>query len=231
MLKPNHSLYLRVVSACVLMPVVLFLIIYGGTAFLLLMGVGLGIALKEWVRMSANFGGIHMAFGIGYILLCFASFVYLHQHYADGAGFALCLMLCVWASDSGAYFAGKAIGGPKLAPAISPNKTWAGLVGGVISSGAMHVIYAYYIGPALSRWTGQDLYILEDTPVVLLAMLGGSITLSGQAGDLIESYEKRKAGVKDSGTLIPGHGGLLDRIDALMLASPVFLLTLKILEL
>lgn len=233
MLKPSHSLYLRAASAIILMPVVLFCVIYGGKPFLFMAGIALGLCIKEWVIISrkSNSGPIYMALGIGYLLLCITSFVYLRQHYPGGAGLALCLMLCIWASDSGAYFAGKAIGGPKMAPSISPNKTWAGLVGGAVCSGAAFVLYALYVGPVFSGWTGVDLDILGNTSILILGLIGASITLSGQAGDLLESHEKRRAGVKDSGNLIPGHGGLLDRIDALLLSSPVFLLTLKAFDL
>jgi phosphatidate cytidylyltransferase len=134
----------------------------------------------------------------------------------------------VWASDIGAYFAGKAIGGPKLAPEISPKKTWAGFFGGLVSSAVFLILYTLYIGPAFTRWTGYDLVVLDHVPLAVVAVIGASITLSGQAGDLLESYQKRKANMKDSGSLIPGHGGMLDRIDSLMLASPFFLLTLKV---
>jgi len=126
--------------------------------------------------------------------------------------------MSIWASDSGAYFAGRAIGGPKMAPSISPNKTWAGLIGGLVSSTIVLVVYALWFGPWVSQF-GIDLTIPHGATVAQLAALGAFLTISGQAGDLLESYYKRKAGVKDSGTLIPGHGGLLDRIDGLLIAA------------
>ena len=116
-------------------------------------------------------------------------------------------------------------------PAISPNKTWAGLIGGVISSAALFVVYSLYVGPWLSGVTGTDMAIAENLSVVAILVLGASVTISGQAGDLLISWEKRKVGVKDTGNLIPGHGGLLDRIDSLLLAAPVFLISLKVLGL
>lgn len=113
-------------------------------------------------------------------------------------------MALVWACDSGAFFAGRFIGGPKLAPAISPNKTWAGFVGGLIAA----ALFAF----ALVAWAGLPLALALATPV--LAVLA-------QLGDLYESNLKRRAGVKDSGNLLPGHGGLMDRLDGLVAVAPV----------
>ena len=122
----------------------------------------------------------------------------------EGVVFTLWTLALVWACDIGAYFAGRAIGGPKLAPAISPNKTWAGLIGGVATASVfgavMHVEY------------GLPWRLTLATPV--LAVLA-------QVGDLFESWLKRRAGVKDSGTILPGHGGLLDRLDGLVPVAPV----------
>jgi len=119
------------------------------------------------------------------------------------------LMLVTWSSDIFAYFAGRAIGGPKLAPTISPNKTWAGLIGGMGG--------AAVIGAAAA-------YAFDLGPVFLLA--GAPMGLIAQLGDLYESKVKRRAGVKDSGTLLPGHGGVLDRLDGLL---PVIVATLALL--
>lgn len=112
-------------------------------------------------------------------------------------------MALVWACDIGAYFAGRTLGGPKLMPRVSPNKTWAGLVGGILGAGLFALV--------LTRW-GLDWRLALATP--LLAVLA-------QAGDLYESWLKRRAGVKDSGNLLPGHGGVLDRLDGLVPVAPV----------
>ncbi|MFA5592138.1 MAG: phosphatidate cytidylyltransferase [Micavibrio sp.] len=225
----KNTLVLRFLSAMLLAPLALFCMIYGGVPFLVMAGLALGIGFSEWVRMARR--GPHPFLygfaGVTYILSCFWAFVYLRMVQGDGAGLALALMLCIWASDSGAYFAGKLIGGPKMAPKISPNKTWAGLIGGIAASAAALAVFSLYVGPWLSGVLARDMAILESLSLPLVALLGASITLSGQAGDLLISMEKRKTGVKDTGNLIPGHGGLLDRIDSLLLASPVFLLSLK----
>ncbi len=122
------------------------------------------------------------------------------------------LMLVTWATDIFAYFAGRSIGGPKLAPRISPNKTWAGLVGGMAGAAVVGALAAWLFG------------ISAELPGFL--WLGGAMGLLAQLGDLYESRVKRRLGVKDSGTLLPGHGGVLDRLDGLL---PVILATLFVL--
>ena len=118
------------------------------------------------------------------------------------------VFVVTWATDIFAYFAGRAIGGPKLAPRISPNKTWAGLIGGMIGAGALAWL--------LATWFEMEWFFL---------WMGAPMGLVAQIGDLYESWEKRRAGVKDSGSLLPGHGGVLDRVDGLL---PVALLTLAV---
>ncbi len=128
----------------------------------------------------------------------------LIRHEPDGIRNALWALSLVWATDIGAYFAGRSIGGPKLAPTISPNKTWAGLIGGII--------VATIVALALQAFYQLPPRFVIATP--LLAILA-------QAGDLYESWLKRRAGVKDSGSVIPGHGGVLDRLDGLVPVLPV----------
>lgn len=117
----------------------------------------------------------------------------------DGPAWLLLVLMTVWATDTGAYFAGRAFGKRKLAPRISPNKTWAGLIGGAVGAGLFGWATAFYF---------------EMEPI--FHWLGGPMGLIAQAGDLYESWVKRRAGVKDSGTLLPGHGGVLDRLDGLL---------------
>lgn len=126
------------------------------------------------------------------------------HRFVEGLIYTLWVLALVWATDIGAYFTGRAIGGPKLWPAVSPNKTWAGLVGGVVA--------ASLFAAAMHALAGLPLRLTLATP--MLAVLA-------QGGDLYESALKRRAGVKDSGHLLPGHGGVMDRLDGLVPVAPV----------
>jgi phosphatidate cytidylyltransferase len=116
----------------------------------------------------------------------------------------LFLFATVWATDILAYFVGRAIGGPKLAPSISPGKTWSGAIGGAVAGAAAGLVVAAAMGSASLAWIG------------LIAIV---LSVVSQAGDLFESSVKRRNGVKDSGSLIPGHGGVMDRVDGLVAAA------------
>jgi phosphatidate cytidylyltransferase len=116
------------------------------------------------------------------------------------------VVLLVWATDIGAYAAGRAIGGPGLAPHISPGKTWSGATGGLLAAVAAGIFVAAIQGPARGLPTA--------------AAIAAFLSIIGQAGDLMESLAKRRFGVKDSGHLIPGHGGALDRLDAMLAVLP-----------
>jgi phosphatidate cytidylyltransferase len=121
------------------------------------------------------------------------------------------LFAVIWSTDTGAYFAGRAIGGPKLAPSISPGKTWAGLVGGVAAA----TVAAMVVG---------ELAALH--PIWVIGVAGALVSLVGQVGDLGKSKVKRHFGVKDSGTLIPGHGGIIDRLDSTLATLPLLAIAL-----
>jgi phosphatidate cytidylyltransferase len=136
-----------------------------------------------------------LAAGMLYAGLPVLSLFYIHAQY-DGIDLSFWTLAIVWATDIGAYFSGRAIGGPKLAPVWSPNKTWSGLIGGMIA--------ATVVGLALTT-------VLHVQ--VRLAVLSGFLAVAAQMGDLFESQMKRRAGVKDSGKLLPGHGGVMDRLD------------------
>lgn len=130
-------------------------------------------------------------------------------------GFAatLWVFVLVWATDIGAYAFGRTIGGPKLMPRVSPNKTWAGLGGGMLCAAAFGL-------------AGSGIADFAHTPLALLAALGAALAVIAQLGDLFESAIKRRVGAKDSSRLIPGHGGLLDRVDGLLTAAPAALAVL-----
>ncbi|MEZ4407655.1 MAG: phosphatidate cytidylyltransferase [Polyangiales bacterium] len=136
-----------------------------------------------------------------------------HGTNVQGAGLVLLTMMFAWMSDTGGYFAGRFIGGPKLYPKVSPNKTWAGSIGGLTAVVLGAVLAHFTFLPALPLGKG-----------VLLAFVGGAV---GQMGDLAESVLKRSAGVKDSGGILPGHGGILDRIDALVFCAVAMFVALE----
>jgi phosphatidate cytidylyltransferase len=149
--------------------------------------------------------------GIIYCGLFLTSMAVLKRDLGTHGSYVLLMVLIsAWFSDTGGYFAGRALGGPKLYPAVSPNKTWAGAIGGVLTAAVGAVVLKQFFYPPLS-W--------EAT---LGMVIPGSVL--GQLGDLCESLIKRSCGVKDSGSLLPGHGGILDRIDAVLFIAPYFYL-------
>lgn len=155
-----------------------------------------GCAAPEW-----------MAFGLPYMGGSGLALLSLRETPAEGMGLAFFLLATVWATDVGAFVAGRIIGGAKLAPTISPSKTWAGLVGGMV--------FSVLAGVAIAALFGAE-------RLFVAALLAAILAAVAQGGDLFESYFKRRCGVKESGDLIPGHGGVLDRIDGLVTAA-VFL--------
>jgi phosphatidate cytidylyltransferase len=154
---------------------------------------GAAAILLAVVTFSARLG-----WGLIYVVFPALSLVFLREQDA-GLALALWTLVVVWATDIGAYFAGRAIGGPKLAPRLSPNKTWAGLIGGMIAALAFGALVAWIAG----------------LPMILYG-LGAPLAVAAQMGDLFESWLKRISGVKDSGKLLPGHGGVLDRLDGVV---------------
>ena len=166
-------------------------------------------------------------FGYVYIVAPLAMLVQLRQQ-GSGAFLILYALIVVWTGDTVAYYTGRALGRHKLAPRISPGKTWEGTVGSFLGAVAMGtLVFAYSASISgglervglLARSQGYEPPLLP--PLWQFALLSGCINVAAQIGDLAESLIKRGAGVKDSGTLLPGHGGLLDRIDALLFAAPV----------
>jgi phosphatidate cytidylyltransferase len=149
--------------------------------------------------ISASAGGLLM------IALPFSYLARMDSRPYVGRVLVLFTLALIWAGDSLAYFTGKSIGRMKMAPALSPKKTWEGAAGNVLGS--------LIVGVAFAWWQGSDV-----TPWLVTAALAN---VAGQVGDLVESAYKRGAGAKDSGALLPGHGGMLDRIDSLILAAPV----------
>ncbi len=144
----------------------------------------------------------------------------------DGPALVVFLMVCVWAGDIAALYIGRAFGKHKLAPRLSPGKTWEGSIASIVGS-ILAATLVVWIGDFLTARGNLVLHITQ--PLGQTLVLAGILNIAAQLGDLLESAVKRGAGVKDSGTMLPGHGGILDRIDALLLATPVlwFALLLK----
>ncbi len=244
---PSRNLLMRVMAAVVLVPLTLICAYVGGwlwTALVTLAVIGLDI---EWLMVvgaaselrvavagavTLALNGLFLSFGrleaaifvsmvgligiallssqrrgwtvTGFVYAAAAQFAAVLVRADSEMGFAalIFVLLIVWATDIGGYFAGRRIGGPKLWPRVSPNKTWAGAVGGFIGSLAV-------AGGFVASGLGKAL------PLFALA---GVLSIAGQFGDLFESAVKRRFGVKDSSHLIPGHGGLMDRLDGLVAA-------------
>lgn len=203
------NLQKRILSSVILIPLIMGLI-YAGPPYSTSLGIVVTIALLfEWILMSfrnrkPSFWGV-LIFILGLFYILGASLLLislLNTSGSNGAILLLMLLLIVWATDTGAYAVGSWLRGPKLAPSISPQKTWSGVLGGIF--------FGTLLGGAVVHFLGQTSEWMTFLPMV------AGISLVGQLGDLLESTTKRYWRVKDSGALIPGHGGLLDRLDSLL---------------
>jgi phosphatidate cytidylyltransferase len=211
------DLKVRVLSAIVMVTVAGVALWLGGWTFTIFVGVvALGL-LWEFVRLVTRMTGnlplriIGYSIGMAYIGATALGLLHLR---VIGIELALFALLVVIATDVGAYFAGRAIGGPKIAPSISPSKTWAGLFGGMAAAVLATWLFRFAL-EQLSVDSALDKYLFAAGPMV--ALIGPALlAVFAQAGDFMESAMKRKAGVKDSSRLIPGHGGLFDRLDGLL---------------
>lgn len=204
--RKNADLPVRLASAIVMLAIAGTALWLGGAwldGFILLVGVACLIEMARLVGAIlqpglARFAAL-LAMG-AYVALAVRSLVSL------SAAVVLGIIAVVVATDVGAYFSGRTIGGPKIAPRISPSKTWAGLLGGMLAAGLIASgMFAWNTGSADLR------------PMLLIAfVIGALLAVLAQAGDFFESWLKRRAGVKDSSNLIPGHGGVFDRVDGLL---------------
>ena len=164
-------------------------------------------------------------FAFLYVALPMASLLQLREQW-QGSFFLLYLLLLVWAGDIFAYFIGKPFGRHRMSPRVSPNKTWEGAIASVIASVAVGILMFHYAQPISSALMQAHLIerqngIFGQTSSISVIVLSIVLNIAAQLGDLVESLIKRGAGVKDSGAILPGHGGMLDRVDALLFAAPV----------
>ena len=257
MAERDPAFRLRVLSACVLLPVALAMVVLGGWGFAGFIALAVAVIAQEWGRLSAlRFGrrsgwiaggavlvvglistlviasgraeaavacllggallsglvagvaggrAVWTSLGVVYVGLPALCLIWLRAAPEVGLSALLWLLLVVWTTDTASYLAGRSIGGPRLAPRVSPGKTWSGLCGGVLGAALAGAVTASLLG---------------SERLLQAAGLGAVLAIIAQVGDLAESALKRAARVKDSGSLIPGHGGLLDRVDGLWFAAP-----------
>ena len=244
----NRNLLYRVLSGLVLGPVTLALAFYGGWPFGLALAAASAVGFGEWQRITSGrapwwgyaapfaiFAAYWLAgpavalaalgvlaalcgltaarnrglvaLGLPYVALTLVALTWLRDAWNGGWPLVFFVFAVVWATDIGAFFVGRTMKGPRLAPGISPNKTWSGFAGGL----------AFAALAAIGLMAGA---LGASRPVQVVEIALG-LSLLGQGGDLFESAIKRRFGVKDSGDLIPGHGGMLDRIDALIPVLPL----------
>ncbi len=202
------DLRLRVAAAAVLVPVALACIWLGGALFdALIAAVALGLCAEAWRLHRTGHGDlVLLAAALCYVVVAAASVLWLRGDPLVGWANVLFLVLVVWGADIGAYVTGRLRGGPRLAPRVSPGKTWSGAVGGLLVAVAVGVTTTQILSASANPWHA--------------AVLAGLLALVAEGGDLLESAVKRRLNIKDTSHLIPGHGGLFDRLDAILAAAP-----------
>jgi phosphatidate cytidylyltransferase len=200
-----NELFVRSFAGLAMMLVAIAAAVLGGYYFAVLVAAAATVIFYEWTRIVRGWGPAWYIGGFVYALVAALALLWVRDRADHGLALVLWVFIITWATDMGGYFVGRRFGRTKLAPTISPGKTVQGLYGGVAA--------ATILGGAWALLT-------ELNPVLLL--LAPLFALAAQGGDLFESGMKRRAGVKDSGNWLPGHGGLFDRLDGLI---PVAILT------
>lgn len=199
------ELLVRTITGLLLIAASLAAAAVGGTVFAVLVAAFATLMFYEWTRLVRGWGGAWYVSGFVYALIPALSLLWIRERDSHGLELLVWVFLVTWSTDIGAYFVGRRLGRRKLAPSISPGKTVEGLCGGIAA--------ATLVGGGWVLATGLGRPLLALAPILAIA---------AQAGDLFESRLKRRAGVKDSGRTLPGHGGVLDRVDGLV---PVAVLT------
>jgi phosphatidate cytidylyltransferase len=206
-LDPRDNTKQRIISAVILVPIALIAIFYSKDLFLLL-AIAIAIMMTaEWLDMSKNIINKNKWQFIGFLYILIPIFSVIKLRYYS-AEILFWMFAIIWSTDIFAFFAGKILGGSKIAPEISPNKTWSGLAGGIFASMIIGFMSSFMFAGG----------------VMFFIFLSAFLSVIEQLSDLLESKFKRIFGVKDSGTIIPGHGGILDRMDGMMLLAPLTLM-------
>ncbi len=210
-LLKKKNFIVRTLTAVILGPLVLGLLSFGSPYSSLVVLTITIAALYEWAVLSHS-QKIWWVGGSIYILLSLLALTFCLQQYQI---FFFMILLTTWMTDIGAYLIGSKLQGPKIVPKISPGKTWTGTIGGHIVGVSTFMGLSSFLPLITSSSSGMSLKILDHTPLALF-VFSNILVMMGQGGDLLESYAKRHFGVKDSGKMLPGHGGLLDRIDSIL---------------
>jgi phosphatidate cytidylyltransferase len=211
-LDPRDNTQQRVISALILIPLALYAIFYSKSIFLMLAIAIAIIMTAEWMDLihKAENQNKWRLIGLFYILIPIYSVIKIRYQSPE---VLLWMFLIIWATDIFAFFAGRTLGGMKLMPSVSPNKTWSGLIGGVAASAAIGFVSSFMFNGGVTFFVTLSIFL----------------SVLEQVSDLLESKFKRIFGVKDSGNIIPGHGGILDRLDGMMLVAPFVLFLITVL--
>ena len=205
----NKELQKRILSSIILMPVSFFFIIQGSFSFIFFLSLIFLVTSFEWFKMTKD-NDLIKIFGLFFLFFSFFSTIYIRQ-YIGLNFFLFVITVCIF-TDIGGYIFGKTFKGPRLTK-VSPKKTYSGVIGSFLISLLFGLIYIKYLGQ-------KSKVILEIDPLFIILLIL-FISLVSQVGDLIISYFKRKAKLKDTGKILPGHGGFLDRIDGIILVMPL----------
>ena len=204
-----EELQKRILSSIILIPLSFFFIIQGSFTFIFFLSLVLLVTSFEWFKMTKD-NDLIKIFGLFFLFFSFFSTIYIRQYI--GLNFFLFLIIVCIFTDIGGYIFGKTFKGPRLTK-VSPKKTYAGVIGSFLISLIFGLIYIKYLG--------QKSRILLESDLIFVILLILFISLISQVGDLIISYFKRKAKIKDTGKILPGHGGFLDRIDGIIFVMPL----------
>lgn len=210
-LDPTDNTRKRIISSLVMIPIALFAIFSSQKLFIFLAIVIAVLMAFEWSEMSHKMPNKKKWRLIGFLYISIPLYCAVSIRILDNE-ILFWMFAIIWATDIFAFFAGKSLGGAKIAPAISPHKTWSGLIGGVLASMGIGVISA----------------IIFPGSILFFLVISVIISIVEQLSDLLESKFKRIFGVKDSGDIIPGHGGVLDRLDGMILVAPLVWLIILI---